>query len=706
MRNIFTCFLSFLGCATLLAQGDTLAKPEALKEVVITGQFNPQSVNKSVFQVNVITRADIDRQAGNNLADLLNQTLNISVMPSASTGKSGVKLFGLDAQYFKILVDNVPLVNDEDLGSDADLTQINLDDVQQIEIVEGSMGVEYGANAVSGIINIITKKKSHYRWEVSPFVQEETIGSEYNGIDQGRHIQSVRLAHNISDKWHANASFTSNDFDGFLNNYKGPNYVENDGRRGYEWLPKQQLHAKAYLGFSPNKNHRFFYRFEYFNEKTKRYNAIVEPNHDTPTNTNNESANDDVFGTDRFVHLLNGAGRFINNLTYDIYFSYQQQVNTIESFVYQIRSGNKTPIFDLEYQSQKTYYSKGNLSNFLESKFIDFQLGYEVNETHGFASEYVGEFGGENVDHTLGTYDIYGSSEINLGSKFTLRPGTRGLFSSLFDTQVAMSLSALYDIGNGYELRGIFGTCPRLPNYSELFTYIVDVNHDVRGNPDLDPEQGISAFLHLNKKFKTSGDSSFETKFSAWYLNIQDRIELVQTSMAPPKFRFVNIDLYRTFGTSLTSTLQYKNLLINGGVTFAGLSEVFDSSVVHNDDYLYGFKINGNVAYTVPKWKTIFSAYVKYNGPEYRFVQQNDSNGDPVISRGKLSDFTMLDATVRKSFAKDKLEVTLGARNLSNVTTLNTTINAGTAHEAGPVSQLMGYGRSYFLKILYKFNFG
>src|SRR5438067_1250015 len=115
-KPILTCCLFTLLSLAASAQNDTLNKPEQLEEVIVTGQYNPQSVNKSVFQVNVISRSDIDRQAGNNLADLLNQTLNISVMPNASTGKSGVQLFGLDAQYFKILVDNVPLVNDENLG--------------------------------------------------------------------------------------------------------------------------------------------------------------------------------------------------------------------------------------------------------------------------------------------------------------------------------------------------------------------------------------------------------------------------------------------------------------------------------------------------------------------------------------------------------------------------------------------------------------
>ena len=99
--------LFLLGAFSSFAQENDSIVPKVnkLDEVVVTGQYNPQSVKKSVFEVKVITRADIDRQAGNNLADILNQTLNINIIPNASTGKSGVQLFGLDAQYFKILVD-------------------------------------------------------------------------------------------------------------------------------------------------------------------------------------------------------------------------------------------------------------------------------------------------------------------------------------------------------------------------------------------------------------------------------------------------------------------------------------------------------------------------------------------------------------------------------------------------------------------------
>ena len=141
-------------------QRDTINSQEKLSEVVVTGQFEPQSIKKSVFNVRVISNKDIKNLAANNLSDVLNQYLNITVRPSGTSGRSTVSLFGLDAQYFKILVDNIPLVNEAGLGNNIDLSQINLDDVERIEIVEGSMGVVYGANAVSGVLNIITKKSS------------------------------------------------------------------------------------------------------------------------------------------------------------------------------------------------------------------------------------------------------------------------------------------------------------------------------------------------------------------------------------------------------------------------------------------------------------------------------------------------------------------------------------------------------------------
>ena len=89
----------------------------SLDEVVVTGQYNPTSIKKSVHNVIVINRKQIEQVAANNLADLLNFNLNLNIIPNAQTGRSTISFFGLDSQYFNILIDNIPMVSDNGFGN-------------------------------------------------------------------------------------------------------------------------------------------------------------------------------------------------------------------------------------------------------------------------------------------------------------------------------------------------------------------------------------------------------------------------------------------------------------------------------------------------------------------------------------------------------------------------------------------------------------
>lgn len=688
------------------AQNDTIRKGGKLEDVVITGQYKAQSVKKSVYQVKVISRADIDRQAGNNLADLLNQSLNFNIIPNAASGKSGVSLFGLDAQYFKILIDNIPVINDEGLGNNTDLTQINLDDVEQIEIVEGSMGVEYGANAVSGIINIITKKNSQYKWELTPMIQEETAGSEYSLFSRGRHIQSLKIGHNFNSRLYANATVTTNYFKGFINDKQGKNHVYNDGFRGYEWNPKDQVNAKAFIGYNL-ENHRLFYKFEYFNEAVYYYSPNVQEDPEPIFGTTYPSTFDDnVFISNRYYNHLNATGKF-SFMNYDVSVSYQEQTRDVETFKYLIREKRKENVSKNEYESRKGFYSKGNFSNFLNREQFDFQLGYEISEIKGYASPLAGFFDLGSVERTLGSYDVFASAEIELSPKVSIRPGARVLFSSIFDTQIAASVSAKYALSNGYEFRVVFGTAPRLPDYDELYSYYKDVNHDLRGNPALDPENGLSASFYINKNSETASGFKFKNTLSFNYLKVADRIEQIQyfTEESLPAFTYTNIDLYKTFYTALMSSVSYNNLTVGGGITFSGTSKVLDSARLGNDDYLFAVQANANVSYVIPKWNTVLSVFGKYTGPQYQYRQEFVSAAESYLVKGKQQDFTMADASVSQPFLNKQFQLTIGARNLFDVTRVASTNDGGGTHEAGSSSILMGYGRSYFLKIQYRLNY-
>lgn len=688
------------------SKSDTIA-PQKLEEVVVTGQINPQSVSKSIVEVKVISRNDIERQAGNTLADVLNTTLNLNITPNTSTGKSGVSLFGLDSQYFKVLIDNIPVINEEGVGNNTDLTLINLDDIERIEIVEGAMGVQYGSNAVSGIINIITKKSSRNDWEISTYIQEETVGDEFEFFDEGRHIQSIRVGHNISENLYADAVYTRNDFAGYFNDRKGENYDKNDGLRGHEWLPKLQQNTKALLSYSKD-DFKIFYRFDYLNERIEKYNELVNLNENPATGTTNPSALDEIYTNNRFYHHLNGTGTLFKKIGFNVSLSYQEQGKDLERYTYYIRSKEKENIEKGEYQFRSAWFSRGTFNNIISTEKANLQLGYEVTLEKGTGSSLAIVIDPENaeVEQSLNNYDFFATSEIQLSDRFSILPGARVSFTNLFDPQVVASLSAKQTLGDSWELRGVFGSSNRTPSYDELYTYFVDVNHNVQGNPDLNPESGISAFFHIKKHSKIVGNEMrLKNKLTLNYLNVRDRIELVVVSQNPLAYQYNNIDSFRAIGFFSENEVYYKNFKGQIGLTVQGVSKVLDSRTQSNDDFLYNLQLNTNLAYTLPQWDTTFSLFFKHIGEQQQFVEKTNEQGDQEFVAGKTDPYSLMDVTINKSFFEDSFIVTLGARNILDVTEVDTTAFEGGTHNGPPTQIPLGYGRSYFLKLAYNLNF-
>ncbi|MBL4663608.1 MAG: TonB-dependent receptor plug domain-containing protein [Flavobacteriaceae bacterium] len=681
-------------------------KIEKLDQVVITGQLSPQSVEKSVVEVKVISRKTIERLAGNTLADVLNTTLNLNITPNTTTGKSGVSLFGLDGQYFKVLIDNIPIINEEGVGNNTDLTLINLDDIERIEIVEGAMGVQYGANAVSGIINIITKKSSKNDWELSAYIQEETIGDEYKLFNRGRHIQSLRLGHNLSEKVYANVVFTRNDFAGFYNNKLGENYDQNDGLRGLEWLPKLQQNGKAVVSFTDD-NFKLFYRFDYVNETIDRYNDVVNPNENPSTDTTDPLALDEIYTNNRWYHHLNGTGIILDGINYNLSVSYQSQTKDLERYTYRIRAQEKLNIEKGEYQSRSAFFSRGTLSNLLKSNRIGLQTGYELTNERGSGSSLaiVIEPGEELVSQQLNNYDFFTSSEVRLSDNFFLRPGIRVSFSNLFENQYIGSLSAKQTFKNNWELRAIVGSANRTPNYNELYTFFVDVNHNVQGNSNLNPERGISTFLHLKKSSSLNGGAiRVKNKLSLNYLSLKDRIELIVVNQTPLEFQYNNIDSYKAAGIFSENEVYYNNLKAQLGVSVQGVSKILDSRTGASDDFLFNFQLNANLGYSIPKYQTTFSLFFKHIGEQQQFVEKTNEEGKQEFQVGETDPYSWMDATINKSFLDKSVILTLGSRNLFNVTSVNSTAFEGGAHNGPPTQIPLGYGRSYFLKLSYNLN--
>jgi outer membrane receptor for ferrienterochelin and colicins len=704
----FSLFFSFISLAQEKQETvkDSL-KVEKLEEVVVTGQINPQSVEKSVFEVKVIGRREIEKRAGVNLADLLNQTLNINIVPNLGNGRSEVSLFGLNGQYFKILIDNVPLINEGGFGNGADLTLINLDDVERIEIVEGAMGVQYGSNAVTGIINIITKKSSRFDTEVSIYVQEETVGSEYGLFDQGRHIQSVSTNHYFNEKFFAKAGFLRNQFTGFFNEQLGENHDQNDDLRGHEWLPKTQINPNLLLRFKNSKEFSIHYRFDYLNEIINRNNRSVNENINPSTDTSNPIALDNNLIANRFTHSINAMGRINDQLTFNVVSSFQQQRNDIETYAYVIRDRDRQNVERQEYLSRTAFFTRATVSNLFKTKRFNLQAGYEMTleEGYGDGLAILLDPNTERVEGRLNTYDGFLSSEYQFSDRFSIRPGIRTSFTNLFGPQYILSLSTKYSFGKDWEFRTVIGSSNKTPTYDELFTFFVDSNHDVQGNPNLNPERGFSVFTHLKKTFKFKDDLSLKSKLSASYIDLEDKIELIVSNPQPLAFRYTNIDAFKSLGFFLENELKYKRLTGGLGFSVIGVSQVLNAEQDANDNFLFNLSANFNLNYSVPKWNSNFTLYLKHNGRVQQFVQKANDQGEQTFERGETEAFSWLDLNYEKSFLNKKIVATIGARNLLDINTVNTSSFPGGAHSDAPTGLPLAYGRSFFLKLNYNLKY-
>ena len=678
-------------------------KTNALDNVVVTAQFSPQSVKKSVFNVRVISEKDIKNLSAYNLTDVLNQYLNFTIQPSGTNGRSTVSLFGLDGQYFKIFVDNVPLVNENGLGNNIDVSQINLNDIERIEIVEGSMGVTHGANAVTGILNIITKKFSTEKWNMNLGLQEETVGNEFAFLDKGRHIQTFKLSRNYKNKWYISGGLNRNDFQGFFDTKKGKYHLENDGNRGLRWLPKEQLNGTGVFAYSQTK-FSFNYKFEFFKELIDFYNSTVQSAYSDQLGSYRYS-NDKRYFVNRYFHNANLTGKLFSNINYSASFSLQNQERKVEDFRYNLFIKQETNNDETKDQSMQVFYSTGTISNFFVSNKADLQLGYEVVLNKGFALVQEANTIFIPVEKNINNYDFFVSSELKISDDFSIRPGFRFSVQSLFDNQFASSLGLRYLFTKGLEARTSFGNSFRTPNFNELYSKQIFDGHFFTGNENLIPESSNSYEGSLKKTIQFKGDRFLSNQISGSFIDVKDKIDMAlvrfNSDTGSPEYQYINVSKYKVFNVATTNQYRSTNWSLSLGASVTGVSQKIENLIfVSNDKFLYSFNWNTSLSYTFPQLGTTFSAYYKYNGKTQQFIE-----GSSEYNIATIDPSHWLDVTLQKKFFKGHVETTLGARNILNVTNINQTgTSQANGHERS--SQLMlAYGRSCFIKLMYNLNF-
>lgn len=129
---------------------------DTLDTVIISASKTPISRSELSQAVTVITGEDLRARGVARVTDALQLVPGATIAQNGSTGSvSSLFLRGGESRYTKILIDGVA-VNQS--GGFFDFSHLTTDNVDRIEIVRGPASVLYGADAVTGVIQIFTRQ--------------------------------------------------------------------------------------------------------------------------------------------------------------------------------------------------------------------------------------------------------------------------------------------------------------------------------------------------------------------------------------------------------------------------------------------------------------------------------------------------------------------------------------------------------------------
>ncbi|MBB3701280.1 TonB-dependent receptor [Flammeovirga yaeyamensis] len=667
-------------------------KIDELDEVVVTGGFVPTKANQSLYNVKRIGVDEVEARGAVNMSDLLQQQQNIKVIHDNVLG-SRIILNGLSGVNVKILMDGLPLVSGS--GDDIDLNQLNLNDIERIEVVEGPLSVQYGSNALAGTVNLITKKPlMNEPWRGGVNTYAETVGK-----------------FNVDASLRKGWENTSLSLSGGRNQFLG--YDLDPNKRGKFWRPntqyygnmrvKQQIKNVAVSGFYQ----QFYEQAQGLGESQLGLNSQI--------NKVSQMARDNEFTT----HRINGGVNIDAKLNHR---SQLQFMNGISYYEQQTQKFVRDLDYNMEWLSKTE--SDHDTTSFMTATFrgsyvlseigahnSTWVVGYEANVNRA-AGGRVESGSADGYDE----YSAYTAYKWQISNEWAFQTAFRYTYNTYFhngavqflgtDIPLVPSFNLLYKPSENWQYRLSYGKGYRVPSMREMFYHMQDQNHYIVGNPDLTPEVGDNINFQTTYS-KNVGEWRYSVNTSVFYNNIKNKIEMMEMdrSLLPPDVpentpvvrTYDNIEEFVSTGFSINLASEYQSrLTIDPGFSFLARSGSEAS-----DQFFNSYEITLRTSYLIRKYDTRINLFYKFNSPYAEFAKEADGT----VGTQTLDSYSLLDLTATKPFFNRKLLVTAGAKNLLNVTKVNIYGDGskGILSRIGTGERPIDYGTQLFIKLGYQF---
>ncbi|HKI50023.1 MAG TPA: TonB-dependent receptor, partial [Desulfobacteria bacterium] len=437
---------------------------EELKAIEITATRTSIEEENPASALTIITQEEIQQKQHMQVKDILREQAGINMVNVGPLGgTSTLFMRGAGSQSSLVLIDGVQVKSNTTGGFD--FSNLQMDNIERIEILRGPQSTLWGADAVGGVINIVTKRGKG----------KPAYSLTFEGGSFATFKETLASSGSLG-KLDYSASASRTDSEGFSAFNKDRGAVEDDGyqnttfssRMGYNFLEDGRVeligrYTKARSEFdglnmafvlsdSPNnllRNETFFLALPI--EKS------ITPWWDAKVNT---------------------------NLSYDA-------LDIIDSTLGNSKILSRTYTIDFQ-------------NNLSLGKYTSAVFGFEHQVTHGYNNS-------SNIALENRSQGYYLQGRLNWNDRVLLNAGFRQDVNSRFDNQFTYKVEGAYQLKSwGTQLRAAYATGFRVPSLNEvLFPFF--------GNLNIQPEKSKNWEVGFEQKlfgeWITVGSNYFHTNF-------------------------------------------------------------------------------------------------------------------------------------------------------------------------------------------------
>ncbi len=566
--------------ATLLLGSQVLANDTIELEKISIATKTQKNIDGVAATVEVVTQREIEEMGAQSLKDIIERADGLNIMygtfPNASSkSKASITIRGMSPNGTLILLDGRRLAGE--VQNPYDLERIPASVVERIEIVKGPMSSLYGADAVGGVINIITKRpKDELKIDA---------GARYGANSDGD-ADSLNLSLSIQDKVDKFA------YSAYATLATTKPYTQRESENVWAPVPGSKVAPSAH----PNPNISGNIDDSYEQDVTYREDSEV---YTLGSRVSYDFSSDFTLGFDVNYFTEERDGAYIG------YFhpsAYTSGGNAIPLFNVPVNSNDKNNRLDLSLDA--TYKAMDEL----ELKARVYNSSYEKrNKTTareyadmGYASEEASAQNGMDADVDIKVAELsalYMASDehlVTIGSEYREETRDSSVFSqastmtrkemdyksfylqdewqmseklsailgaryddiSNADSKATLRIGALYEFDKMASLRANFAQGYRVPDIREMYIFKqtpagLQVGADAMGY-DLKPESTNAYEIGLGGN---NGVVSYDLVF--FYNDVKDMIaQTLGTYNSVPAYTFENIADANTKGMELS--IKYK----------------------------------------------------------------------------------------------------------------------------------------------------